>query len=274
MEKCFAEINNNNQVIQVIVVDPKVLPEDASDEDWNAYCQRFSLEDTYWVESFMDNSYRNKSASIGDYYIPNEDIFVDAVWQGKSSIYNAVLDNVTLVLTARLIAPQYENEITYPMFFDNFDSYFKMSVALIAEIPPMHTFVDAGCGFGFTSLIASKLGWDQVIAFDRAIDPAPLNKIVRVNNLNVVFSNYEVNETNQCPSGDAVLLSHFIEEHQMFFDAGFDGPMPKYLLCHGPTDETDLTRLTSMYTSIGYVVDKTLNIDDYTGIVFSYKGGD
>ena len=268
MERYFAEIDGNNKVTQVIVFNSNTLPENASEKDWNSYCQKFSLNNSVWIETFIDNSYRNKYACIGDYYLPEKDIFIDPFWKNNLKIYKELLPNLNLVFTASLEAPENKNEITYPLFFDPFLPEHKMSIDLIAAIPPKNIFVDAGCGPGVSSMVASKLGWNNVIAFDRIDYVKKLDKIFKINNLNINLTQYEVNNFNPCYFGDAVLLNHTFEDQKIFFNAGFT-KLPNTILLNCPTQYEEIIK---MYEELSYSVKKELTIDDRKGFILELGG--
>jgi hypothetical protein len=75
----FAQLDNNNVVLQVIVVDN----EDCKDSDGNeseavgiAFCQSLLGPDTKWVQTSYNNNIRHQYAGIGMTYDENNDVFI------------------------------------------------------------------------------------------------------------------------------------------------------------------------------------------------------
>lgn len=253
----YAKINNDGLVLNVIVAE-------------ESFIQQLPDKQT-WI--YAGDSSQPSLTSIEDYYLNDHNIFVNEYW--RDFYVDGEGEGFQFVSTPVPSFPRNDNEIS--LFQDYFPLHEEtlLSLKMLRSIEIGDLFVDAGCHRGIISIAAEKLGWKNVVAFDRNTENLRLATINAENN-KTLFQPflYEVNEDSKCPTGDAVLLSHVFEDHLTFFEAGFDGPMPKYILLHCPTNENHLTTLISMYTSVGYVVNKTLNIDDYTGIVFSYKGGD
>lgn len=75
----FAELDDNNVVVRVIVVSDK----DTSDENGVeqetigvAFCKSLFGEDTKWVQTSYNGNIRGRYAGIGDTYDAKKDIFV------------------------------------------------------------------------------------------------------------------------------------------------------------------------------------------------------
>ena len=74
----FAEIDNNNVVINVVVIDNANIVDQNGVENENigiAYCQSLFGSDTKWVQTSYNHKIRNKYAGIGDIYHANIDKF-------------------------------------------------------------------------------------------------------------------------------------------------------------------------------------------------------
>lgn len=76
----FAEIDQDNRVLRVIVVDNK----DTSDENSNEveqigrdFCNR--LLGGNWIQTSYNSNFRGKYAGVGDIYDPVNDIFVSQI---------------------------------------------------------------------------------------------------------------------------------------------------------------------------------------------------
>jgi hypothetical protein len=75
----FAELDNNNVVLRVIVVGN----DDCKDSDGNeseavgiAFCQSLFGSDTYWVQTSYNNNIRYRYAGIGSTYDQDSDVFI------------------------------------------------------------------------------------------------------------------------------------------------------------------------------------------------------
>ncbi len=75
----FAELDNNNVVLRVIVVSN----DDCKDSDGNesetvgiAFCQSLFGSDTYWVQTSYNNNIRYRYAGIGSTYDQDNDVFI------------------------------------------------------------------------------------------------------------------------------------------------------------------------------------------------------
>lgn len=82
----FAEINQENRVLRVVVVDNK----DTSDENGNEveqigrdFCNR--LLGGNWVQTSYNSNFRGKYAGIGDTYDPINDVFVSPITEEPSN---------------------------------------------------------------------------------------------------------------------------------------------------------------------------------------------
>lgn len=75
----FAELDNNNKVLRVIVIDNDITytPEGLEDESLGiAFCKSIFGESTNWVQTSYNSNFRNKYAGIGDTYLADRNIFV------------------------------------------------------------------------------------------------------------------------------------------------------------------------------------------------------
>lgn len=75
----FAELDENNNVIRVIVVSDKDTCDESGVENESigiAFCKSLFGEDTKWVQTSYNNKIRGKYAGIGDTYDPAKDIFI------------------------------------------------------------------------------------------------------------------------------------------------------------------------------------------------------
>jgi len=75
----FAELDDNNQVLRVIVV----RNEDCLDSNQNEseqvgidYCKSLFGDNTKWIQTSYNSNIRNKYAGIGDIYREDLDVFV------------------------------------------------------------------------------------------------------------------------------------------------------------------------------------------------------
>lgn len=73
----YAELNENNEVVNVIVVRNEVIV-DSNGNESEEIGQRF-CHDTFggsWIQTSYNSNFRGKLAKIGDIYLPEEDVFV------------------------------------------------------------------------------------------------------------------------------------------------------------------------------------------------------
>ena len=82
----FAQIDQDNRVLRVVVVDNK----DTSDENGNEveqirrdFCNR--LLGGNWVQTSYNSNFRGKYAGIGDTYDPTNDVFVSPITEGPAN---------------------------------------------------------------------------------------------------------------------------------------------------------------------------------------------
>ena len=76
----FAQLDENNQVIQVIVVrnvDCGDLAFPDSEPVGVAFCHSLFGNDTKWVQTSYNHNFRRQYAGIGFYYDANLDVFVE-----------------------------------------------------------------------------------------------------------------------------------------------------------------------------------------------------
>lgn len=75
----FARLNTENFVTEVIVVSNEVLIDGNGKEDENLgveYCKKLFGEDTNWVQTSYNNSFRKKYAGRGFFYDKEIDAFI------------------------------------------------------------------------------------------------------------------------------------------------------------------------------------------------------
>ncbi len=72
----FAEIDENNKVLRVIVVNNEVITIDGVENEQvgKDFCS--NLFGGNWIQSSYNRNFRKKFAGIGDYYDPINDIFI------------------------------------------------------------------------------------------------------------------------------------------------------------------------------------------------------
>ena len=73
----FAEIDNNNKVLRVLVVDNS---QEHRGQDFLA--NELGLGGT-WIQTSYNNNFRGKYAGIGDTYDPVQDIFITPTEEGN-----------------------------------------------------------------------------------------------------------------------------------------------------------------------------------------------
>jgi hypothetical protein len=74
----FAEIDNNNKVLRVLVVDNS---QENRGQDFLA--NELGLGGT-WIQTSYNNNFRGKYAGIGDTYDPVQDIFITPTQEGNN----------------------------------------------------------------------------------------------------------------------------------------------------------------------------------------------
>jgi hypothetical protein len=77
----FAKIENNF-VSQVIVLNNEVLKDEDGIEQESigiAFCQSLYGDNTQWVQTSYNASFKNKYAGIGDFYDIEKDEFIDPI---------------------------------------------------------------------------------------------------------------------------------------------------------------------------------------------------
>jgi hypothetical protein len=74
----FAEIDNNNKVLRVLVVDNS---QENKGQDFLA--NELGLGGT-WIQTSYNNNFRGKYAGIGDTYDPVEDVFITPTQEGNN----------------------------------------------------------------------------------------------------------------------------------------------------------------------------------------------
>jgi hypothetical protein len=74
----FAEIDNDNKVLRVLVVDNS---QESRGQDFLA--NDLGLGGT-WIQTSYNNNFRGKYAGIGDTYDPVEDVFITLTEEGNN----------------------------------------------------------------------------------------------------------------------------------------------------------------------------------------------
>lgn len=75
----FAQLDENNKVTKVIVVNNEVLENKPFPESENIgieFCKSIYGEDTRWIQTSYNASFRDKYAGVGSIYDPIEDKFI------------------------------------------------------------------------------------------------------------------------------------------------------------------------------------------------------
>ena len=76
----FAQVDENNKVIQVIVInneDVDHLPFPQSDPVGITFCQSLFGGDTVWLQTSYNSNFRRQYAGIGSFYLLSLDVFTD-----------------------------------------------------------------------------------------------------------------------------------------------------------------------------------------------------
>jgi hypothetical protein len=74
----FAQLNENNQVINVIVIQNEFMVDENGNESEELgieRCKEYTNLNSKWVQTSYNGNFRGKFASIGGYYIENLDVF-------------------------------------------------------------------------------------------------------------------------------------------------------------------------------------------------------
>jgi hypothetical protein len=75
----FAQLDDNNTVIQVIVVNNSMLLDNNNielEENGIAFCKSLFGQETHWKQTSYSGSFRKNFASIGSLYDSTNDIFI------------------------------------------------------------------------------------------------------------------------------------------------------------------------------------------------------
>lgn len=74
----FAELNENNIVLRVIVVSNEMLLEDGKESESKgiAFCKQLFGEDTNWIQTSYNGSFRKNYAGIGNTYDLQRNAFI------------------------------------------------------------------------------------------------------------------------------------------------------------------------------------------------------
>jgi hypothetical protein len=91
----FARLDENNVVTQVIVVDNvNILDESGqeSEEIGIQFCKNLLGQDTNWLQTSYNGSFRKRFAGKGSRYIPEKDIFATAPNFPSWTVYDVETD--------------------------------------------------------------------------------------------------------------------------------------------------------------------------------------
>jgi hypothetical protein len=74
----FAELNEENKVIRVIVVNNEVILENGieSEQKGIEFCKSLYGQNTKWIQTSFSGKFRKKMAGIGDFYSEVDDGFI------------------------------------------------------------------------------------------------------------------------------------------------------------------------------------------------------
>lgn len=75
----FAQIDESNKVLRVIVVANQDIMDEAGQESEQVgiqFCKSLLGDDTNWVQTSYNGKFRGKYAGIDDIYDPEQDIFI------------------------------------------------------------------------------------------------------------------------------------------------------------------------------------------------------
>ena len=90
----FAQLDENNKVTQIIVIADKDTADEngvEKEEIGIAFCQSLFGEDTKWVQTSYNSSFRGIFASIGDTYDEENDVFVIR-FEGMTFVDEDIID--------------------------------------------------------------------------------------------------------------------------------------------------------------------------------------
>jgi hypothetical protein len=75
----FAQLDDNNVVINVIVVhNNELLDQDGNEIEQKGidFCKSLFGQDTIWIQTSYNSTFRKNYASLGSYYDPTRDAFI------------------------------------------------------------------------------------------------------------------------------------------------------------------------------------------------------
>ncbi len=75
----FAELDDNNKVLRVIVINNEVIKDSNNDEQENlgvAFCKSLYGENTIWKQTSYNNNFRKQMASVDGKYNSENNIFI------------------------------------------------------------------------------------------------------------------------------------------------------------------------------------------------------
>lgn len=80
----FAELDQNNVVLRVIVVGNDMIMENGQESEAKgiAFCQQLFGANTRWIQTSYNGNIRKNYAGIGDDYDPNRDAFIEPKPEG------------------------------------------------------------------------------------------------------------------------------------------------------------------------------------------------
>jgi SAM-dependent methyltransferase len=144
----FAELDESNYVLRVIVIDEKDCPTEA---DGIAFCKSLFGQETNWRRTSYTGSYRRQYAGIGFQYIPDRDIFFEPMPRDG---FAYILDTVNYAWIPTNKPSIYIGFAPTPV--DSIEHIFD-NLNLGAD----EKFVDLGCGDGRIVITAAKRGMES-----------------------------------------------------------------------------------------------------------------
>jgi hypothetical protein len=110
----FAELDNNNKVLRVIVIDNNVTHDENNVEQEElgiAFCKSLFGQDTNWVQTSFNLNIRKRFASVGYEYHPDIDAFMS-----PQPHPGFTLDKENLVWVAPIEEPEF-NSLTHQCYW-------------------------------------------------------------------------------------------------------------------------------------------------------------
>ncbi len=141
----FAQLDDNNYVLQVIVVSDEDAP---TEEAGVEFCRALLGTDTNWKQTSYSGSFRRQFAGIGYQYIPERDVFLEPM---PHDGFTYVLDKESYTWVSTNKPPIYIGFSPSPA--DAVSTLFSN-----LKLSASDKFVDLGCGNGRIAIAAAKCG--------------------------------------------------------------------------------------------------------------------